>query len=91
MQPRHSGAFADQVRLYRRFHGNWPEALGKDLARAWQVQRAKLQEAKYPWQHAKGPVGALQCYLMERGWSTEKHDEWTKPAPNGEPEFKLNM
>ena len=28
---------------------------------------------------------------MERGWSTDKHDEWTKPAPNGEPEFKLNM
>ena len=95
MQPRHRdpdyGAFADQVRLYRRFYGNWPEALGKDLARAWRVHRAKLQEAKYPWQHAKGPVGALQCYLVERGWSTDKHDEWTKPAPNGEPEFKLNM
>ena len=95
MQPRHRdpdfGAFADQVRLYRRFYGNWPESLAKDLAKAWQVQRAKLTEVKYPWQHAKGPVGALQCYLLERGWNIDKPDEWTKPSPNGEPEFKLSM
>ena len=95
MHPRHRdpdfGAFADQVRLYRRFYGNWPEALAKDLAKAWHVQKAKLTEVKYPWQHAKGPVGALQCYLLERGWNIDKPDEWTKPSPNGEPEFKLSM
>eukprot|EP00913_Durusdinium_trenchii_P014808 g13886.t1 len=52
MHPRHRdpdfGAFADQVRLYRRFYGNWPEALAKDLAKAWHVQKAKLTEDKHP-------------------------------------------
>ena len=50
-----------------------------------------LTTVKYPWQHAKGPVGALQCYLLERGWNIERHDEWTKPGHNGEPDFKLNV
>ena len=92
MMPQHRdpdyGAFEDQVRLYRRFYGNWPEHLG----RAWQVhRRERLQQVKYPWQHAKGPVAALQCYLHEHGWNYESHTEWTKPGHNGQPEFRLNM
>ena len=96
MMPQHRdpdyGAFEDQVRLYHRFYGNWPEHLGRDLEKAWQVHRDRLQQAKYPWQHAKGPVAALQCYLhYEHGWSYESHGEWTKPGHNGQPEFRLNM
>ena len=95
MNPRHRdpdySAFEDQVKVYHKFQGNWPEALAKDLAKSWQVQKEKLQAVQYPWQHAKGPVGALQCYLLERGWNFDRHDEWTKPGQNGEPDFKLNM
>ena len=95
MYPKHKdpdfAAFEDQIRAYRKFHGNWPEALVRDLAKAWQVQRDKLTSVTYPWQHAKGPVGALQCYLLERGWNIQQRDEWTKPGHNCEPDFKLNM
>ena len=95
MYPRHRdpdyAAFEDQVKLYRKFHGNWPEALAKDLVKAWNVQRDKFKSVPYPWQYAKGPVGALQCYLLEHGWSFDKQDEWVKPGHNGEPNFKLNM
>ena len=95
MHPRHQDpdqtAFEDQIKVYRKFDGNWPEELVKDLAKAWQVHREKLTSVQYPWQHAKGPVGALQCYLLKRGWNIQRHDEWTKPGHNGEPEFKLNM
>ena len=85
------GAFEDQVRLYRRFFGNWPEHLARDLEKAWNFQKEKLRAAKHPWQHAKGPVAALQCYLMEHGRQCDRYDEWTKPGHNGEPECRLNM
>ena len=95
MYPRHRdpdyAAFEDQIKIYRKFHGNWPEALARDLAKAWQVQREKLTTVQYPWQHAKGPVGAPQCYLLERGWNINNADEWTKPGHNGEPDFKISM
>ena len=95
MHPRHKdpdyAAFTEQIKVYHKFYGNWPEALAKDLSRAWAVQRDKLQNVQYRWQHAKGPVRALQCYLMERGWTTDKRNEWTKPGHNGDPDFKLNM
>ena len=95
MMPQHRdpdyGAFEDQVRLYHRFYGNWPENLARDLEKAWKVHREKLQQVKYPWQHAKGPVAALQCYLHEHGWNYESHSEWTKEGHNGLPEFRLNM
>lgn len=89
MYPKHRdpdyGAFEDQVKTYRRFFGQWPEALQTDLEKTWQVQREKLQGVKRPWQRAKGPVAALQCYLMEHGRKFDRHDEWTKPGHNGEP------
>lgn len=92
MQPRHRdpdyAAFEDQIKVYKKFFGNRPEALHQDLEKAWQH---RLQEVKHPWQHAKGPVAALQCYLMEHGWNFEKYDEWTKPGHNGEPDCKLSM
>lgn len=96
MNPKHRdpdfAAFEDQVKVYHKFHGNWPEALAKDLLnKAWQLQKEKLQNAQYPWQHAKGPIDALQCYLMERSWNIDRHDKWTKPGHNGEPDFKINM
>ena len=95
MYPRHRdpdyAAFEDQVKLYRKFHGNWSEALARDLAKAWHVQKDKIKSVQYPWQNAKGPAGALQCYLLEHGWTFDKHDEWVKPGHNGEPDFKLNM
>ena len=60
MYPRHRdpdyAAFEDQVKLYRKFHGNWPEALAKDLVKAWNVQRDKLKSVPYPWQHAKAQL-----------------------------------
>lgn len=85
------GAFMDQVKTYRRFYGNWPEHLGQDLERAWHVHHTRLQQAKHPWQVAKGPVAALQCYLLEHGWTVESHQEWTKPDYNGQKDFHLNM
>lgn len=59
-----------QVRLYRRFFGNWPEALQRDLEKAWQIHKEKLASVAHPWQHAKGPVAALQCYLKSMGGPT---------------------
>ena len=95
MHPRHKdldyAASTDQIKVHHKFYGNWPEVLAKDLNLAWAVQREKLRNVQYPWQHAKDPVGALQYYLMERGWTIDKHNEWTKPGQNGNPDFKLNM
>ena len=95
MYPKHQdpdyGAFIDQVKTYHKFYGNWPEHLAKDLEKAWQVHAAKLQRAKHAWQVAKGPVAAPQCYLMERGWSTDQHYVWTKPGYNGQDDFKMGM
>lgn len=96
MHERHRGPvygafFVDQVRLYRRFFENWPEELQRDLEKAWKIHKEKLAGVAHPWQRAKGPAAALQCYLQEHGWSYEQHDEWTKPGHNGEPDFKLSM
>ena len=47
--------------------------------------------AAHPWQVAKGPVAALQCYLKDHGWQAESCHYWTKLAPNNEPEFQISM
>ena len=80
-----------QVRIYRRFYNNWPEATHKCLDRAWQAIKEKLSQAQYPWQVAKGPVAALQCYLMERNWDCTQYGVWTKPGLNGQRDFRLDM
>ena len=85
------GAFIDQIKSFHKFYGAWPEHLGKDLEKAWQVHAARLQQAKYPWQVAKGPVAALQCYLQEKGWTADNPGVWTKPGYNGQEDFKLDM
>ena len=68
--------FMAQVRTYRRFYGNWPEATHKCLDRAWHAIKEKLSQAQCPWQVAKGPVAALQCYLMERNWDCTQFGVW---------------
>ena len=85
------GAFIDQIKSFHKFYGAWPEHLGKDLEKAWQVHSERLQQAKYPWQVAKGPVAALQCYLQEKGWTADNPAVWSKPGYNGQEDFKLDM
>ena len=85
------GAFMEQVKTFQHFAGRWPESLRRDLEKAWNSHRERLDQATYPWQVARGPVAALQCYLRERGWAHEQFHECTKPACNGEEEFKITL
>ena len=95
MQPRHKDlayeAFVEQIKVYHRFYGNWPEHLQRDMERAWRVTKERLHKAKHPWQVARGPVAALICYLHDHGWNTDTYDLWTKPGHNGEDDYTLNM
>lgn len=56
-QPQHKDpdyeAFTSQVKVYRQFFGDWPEHLHRDLAKAWQVHKDRLKQAKHPWQVAR--------------------------------------
>ena len=81
------GSFMSQVRIYRRFFGNWREATHKSLERAWQAIRDRFMQAKHPWQVAKGPVAALICHLLERHWDCSNYGVWTKPGHNGSRDF----
>ena len=60
MQPRYKDpayeAFVAQVKVYHKFFGNWPEHLHRDMEKAWKVSKDRLQQAKHPWQVARGPV-----------------------------------
>lgn len=85
------GAFMAQIRVYHRFYGNWPEATHRSLEKAWQVIHERLSAAQYPWQVAKGPVAALQCYLRDHQWEHSNYGVWTKPGHNGCRDFKLDM
>ena len=84
MQGRHQdpdyGSFMAQVRTYRRFYGNWPEATHKCLERAWQAIREKLNQAQYPWQVVKAQLqhynatcwkGSGIAHTMESGLSQD--------------------
>lgn len=51
-----------------------------ELRKSW---HRNLDGVKHPWQHAKGPIGALQCYLREHGWDHDQFDRWSKPGYNG--------
>ena len=85
------GSFMSQVRIYRRFYGNWPEATHKTLERSWTAIRDRLLQAQHPWQVAKGPVAALICHLLERDWDCTHYGLWTKPGHNGSRDFRLDM
>ena len=82
-------AFYDQVKIFRHFAGQWPEALKRDLEKSWAHHQERLAQAVHPWQVTRGPMAALQCYLQEKGWSAITHQEWTKDASNGAPEFRI--
>ena len=51
MQPRHKDpdheAFASQIKVYRHCLANWPEHLHGDLAKAWQVIKDRLKQARW--------------------------------------------
>lgn len=93
MFPRHQdpdyGAFMDEVKAYHRSYGAWPDQLAKDLEKAWHVQSAKLQQAKHLWQVAKGPVSALQCYLMEPDGAQTRTTSGRSRATMGRTIFRL--
>ena len=90
MHPGHQdpdyAAFYDQAKIFKH---QWPEALKRDLEKAWQHHQERLARAAHPWQVARGPVAAMQCYLQEKGWRPESLSEWTKPGRNGAPDFKI--
>ena len=69
------GPFMAQVKTYRRFYGNWPEGLHRSLERAWRIIREGLDQAKHPWQVAKGPVAAFICFLLEHQWECSSYME----------------
>ena len=79
MQPQHQdpdyGAFMEQVKTFQHFARHWPEALRRDLEKAWDSHKDRLAKAAHPWQVAKGPEAALQCYLRERGWQCDHFPE----------------
>ena len=90
MQPGHQdpdyAAFYDQAKIFKH---QWPEALKRDLEKAWQHHQERLARAAHPWQVARGPVAAMQCYLQEKGWRPESLSEWAEPGRNGAPDFKI--
>ena len=65
--------------------------LQPNLQKSWQVHTQLLDSVKHPWQHAKGPIAALQCYLREHGWTHESFDQWSKPGHNGLPTWEINI
>ena len=54
-------------------------------------QQDRLAQAAHPWQVTRGPMAALQRYLLEKGWTANSFQEWTKDACNGAPEFRIHL
>ena len=52
MQPGHQdpdyAAFYDQVKIFKHFVGQWPEALKRDLEKSWQQHQDRLAQAARP-------------------------------------------
>lgn len=71
--------------------GQWPEALRRDLEKSWAPHQEQLAQAAHPWQVTKGPMAAMQRYLLEKGWQVISHTEWIKPACNGAPEIRIQL
>eukprot|EP00969_Alexandrium_andersonii_P233176 10295092-Alexandrium_andersonii.AAC.1 len=51
------------------------------LIRAWVIIYRKLvgKPARVRWHHAKGPISALVCQLLEIGWHARLPHQWTAP------------
>ena len=54
-------------------------------------QQDRLAQAAHPWQVTRGPMAALQRYLLEKGWKATSFQEWNKDACNGAPELRIHL
>ena len=52
------------------------------IRRTWTVSWQKLSRSPHRWKLAAGPIGAMQCYLMDMGFEAPTMDEWKKPGAN---------
>ena len=70
-----------QVKAFHYLAGQWPEDQSVLITNAWRNTMERLSSFKYPWKVVKGPMAALQAYLMEGGWDFTNMWEWWK-APD---------
>ena len=52
------------------------------IRRTWAVSWHKLSRSPHRWKLAAGPIGAMQCYLMDMGFEAPTMDEWKRPGTN---------
>ena len=52
------------------------------IRRTWAVSWQKLARSPHRWKLAAGPIGAMQCYLMDMGFEAPTMDVWNKPGVN---------
>ena len=52
------------------------------IRRTWVVSWKKLSGSPHRWKLAAGPIGAMQCYLMDMGFEAPTMDEWKRPGTN---------
>ena len=48
------------------------------VQRTWAVSWQKLSRSPHRWKNATGPIGAMQCYLMDMGFDAPSMDVWKK-------------
>ena len=48
------------------------------IRRTWTVSWQRLSRCPHRWKLAAGPIGAMQCYLMDLGFEAPTMDEWKK-------------
>ena len=48
------------------------------IRRTWAVSWQKLSRSPHRWKLAAGPIGAMQCYLMDMGFEAPTMDVWNR-------------
>ena len=48
------------------------------IRRTWAATWKKLSSTTHRWKLAAGPIGAMQCYLMDMGFEAPTMDEWKR-------------
>ena len=48
------------------------------IRRTWAVSWQKLSRSPHRWKLAAGPIGAMQCYLMDMGFEAPTMEVWNK-------------
>ena len=80
-----------QVKAFHYLAGQWPEDQSVLITNAWKTTMERLNSFKYPWKVVKGPMAALQAYLMEGGWDFTNMWEWWKAPDAFGPALTLHL